>query len=313
MIDGITPAYYTFTSNGNGVCIVKSNPSSTLDSILAVGLAPYDSSICLVDSPTGEGSIETCTFSCTANRIYFITIFAWEYTFGTDTPYVTCPTTPTTTTTTIPSTTTSTITTTTIPDLITTTTTSTITTTSTTTTTIPSTTTTQVLTCESFGYASYCLSGYYCDYVQTAVNLKCCICEQISNRTAEIEKTCSVCPEPDNWSECIDNSEVRTSYICGESTSYQCKEYEETRSCSSSIYNLQMFWSVIAAFIIIILFVLAIYIFFSSKYQKGYVPEKGKLREDLDKTKYFVICPYCNAKNKINANYCNNCGVQLRE
>jgi len=42
---------------------------------------------------------------------------------------------------------------------------------------------------------------------------------------------CSVCPEPTEWSDCIDNKQIRTSYRCSKETSYICKSYVETRDC----------------------------------------------------------------------------------
>ena len=44
-------------------------------------------------------------------------------------------------------------------------------------------------------------------------------------------KKCPICPEPTEWSECINNKQTRTVYKCNETTNYTCKSYIETRRC----------------------------------------------------------------------------------
>lgn len=134
--------------------------------------------------------------------------------------------------------------------------------------------------------------------------------QQFTTTTNPAAKECSLCPASDAWSECVNDIQTRVKFICDETTDYKCKPSSEERACTSTK---QISWDLILIITVIVvacIFLIVVYKIMST--QKGYVPEKGRLKEDVEKTKSFVICPYCNARNKINANYCNNCGVQLR-
>jgi hypothetical protein len=61
--------------------------------------------------------------------------------------------------------------------------------------------------------------------------------ETEENETVEeniTNMTCPECPEPDLWSDCINNQQNRTNYYCNE-TSYICEPYIETQSCSVEV------------------------------------------------------------------------------
>ena len=134
--------------------------------------------------------------------------------------------------------------------------------------------------------------------------------EQFTTTTNPAVKECSLCSGSDVWSECVNDIQTRVKFSCDATTDYKCKQFPEERACTSTK---QISWDLILIITVIVvacIFLIVVYKIMST--QKGYVPEKGRLKEDVEKTKSFVICPYCNARNKINANYCNNCGVQLR-
>jgi len=44
---------------------------------------------------------------------------------------------------------------------------------------------------------------------------------------------CPICPEPTEWSDCINNTQSRTNYRCSGETNYICESYTETRDCIS--------------------------------------------------------------------------------
>jgi len=44
-------------------------------------------------------------------------------------------------------------------------------------------------------------------------------------------KECPICPEPSEWSECINGEMTRTVYVCNEETNYECKPQIETAQC----------------------------------------------------------------------------------
>jgi len=48
-------------------------------------------------------------------------------------------------------------------------------------------------------------------------------------------KTCGLCPEPSQWSQCSDNTQTRTYYECGSSTGWNCVETLESRDCDSEL------------------------------------------------------------------------------
>jgi PGF-pre-PGF domain-containing protein len=47
----------------------------------------------------------------------------------------------------------------------------------------------------------------------------------------EIPKRCPICPEPTDWSECMEGKQTRTKYVCNETTNYNCKIFLETQEC----------------------------------------------------------------------------------
>jgi len=42
---------------------------------------------------------------------------------------------------------------------------------------------------------------------------------------------CPACPEPTNWTECVNERQWRTSHRCGPETNYTCQEFTEERGC----------------------------------------------------------------------------------
>ncbi|MFH7910003.1 MAG: NosD domain-containing protein, partial [Candidatus Aenigmatarchaeota archaeon] len=47
--------------------------------------------------------------------------------------------------------------------------------------------------------------------------------------------TCPICPEPSEWSECINGIQTRVVWICGPQTGFVCKSNIETRTCYINI------------------------------------------------------------------------------
>ncbi len=49
-------------------------------------------------------------------------------------------------------------------------------------------------------------------------------------------QSCPQCPSPSAWSSCnADAQKTRTSYMCGEETSYQCESYVEQEACKTAL------------------------------------------------------------------------------
>jgi len=44
---------------------------------------------------------------------------------------------------------------------------------------------------------------------------------------------CPPCPDPSEWSACMEGKQSRTNYRCSEETGYECVPYEETRECDA--------------------------------------------------------------------------------
>lgn len=93
----------------------------------------------------------------------------------------------------------------------------------------------------------YCSDGY-CDSGETCSNcpVDCGSCprigvdggfppeEELPEEVKEIPEEileCPICSEPTEWSECVNNKQIRTNYRCGSETNYVCESYTETRSC----------------------------------------------------------------------------------
>lgn len=56
-------------------------------------------------------------------------------------------------------------------------------------------------------------------------------CETGCENSVCISPECSSCPDPTDWSQCVDSSMFRTNYECSETTNYECSETTETESC----------------------------------------------------------------------------------
>ena len=50
--------------------------------------------------------------------------------------------------------------------------------------------------------------------------------------------TCPTCPEPSEWSECINNSQSRIVWYCNRTTYYRCKNKTETQYCEIETVNI---------------------------------------------------------------------------
>lgn len=55
-----------------------------------------------------------------------------------------------------------------------------------------------------------------------------------------IESKCPSCPQPTEWSECINGQKTRTNYKCSLETGYECVSYTETDTCNGSQQKLTM-------------------------------------------------------------------------
>jgi len=73
---------------------------------------------------------------------------------------------------------------------------------------------------------------------------------------------CPVCPDPAEWSDCIDNQQTRINYRCSTETNYQCQSYTEERNCilkeevspPNILLDYWYVWVIIVTVIVIILF-----------------------------------------------------------
>jgi len=82
---------------------------------------------------------------------------------------------------------------------------------------------------------------------------------------------CPVCPNPTEWSGCVNNSQTRTTYQCGTETNYICEGYIETKGCEIPalpqkeipIYVLLLFIGAITSLVIIVSFIMKQKIFIS--------------------------------------------------
>ncbi len=71
------------------------------------------------------------------------------------------------------------------------------------------------------------------------------------------EKMCPMCPEPSNWSECINGLRWRVSYQCDATTNYTCVEYNEIEQCMVKKENRTIL--IVTAIILIVIFGVLIY------------------------------------------------------
>jgi hypothetical protein len=68
--------------------------------------------------------------------------------------------------------------------------------------------------------------GFTSDFTSNNfVNVTQIICSSVT-------PTCPVCPQPSEWSGCVNNTQTRTNYRCDSSTNYQCQAYIEMQSCN---------------------------------------------------------------------------------
>ncbi len=66
-------------------------------------------------------------------------------------------------------------------------------------------------------------------YFENAIQLKGWLF-QWNGKSIETSK-CPSCPNPSEWSECINGTKTRTNYKCGKETNYQCIAYTEIAEC----------------------------------------------------------------------------------
>jgi hypothetical protein len=64
----------------------------------------------------------------------------------------------------------------------------------------------------------------------TKLNKSCFISLKVAELPV-VKKECPTCPEPTQWSECIEGKQKRTNYRCGPETNFICQPYEETKTC----------------------------------------------------------------------------------
>lgn len=70
----------------------------------------------------------------------------------------------------------------------------------------------------NYGFTSYFTNGNF-------VNVTQIVCSPLL-------LSCPPCPQPSEWSDCVNNIQTRTNYKCDASTNYQCLPYIETRNCT---------------------------------------------------------------------------------
>ena len=51
---------------------------------------------------------------------------------------------------------------------------------------------------------------------------------------------CPVCPEPSQWSFCVNNTKTRTNYKCSKETNYECIDYTEFSECDGKDHELTL-------------------------------------------------------------------------
>ena len=64
-----------------------------------------------------------------------------------------------------------------------------------------------------------CMSNEDCPEGEVCKEYKC------------VSLECPVCPEPSEWSKCVDGKQTRTVWYCNETTGYKCVSYIEERRC----------------------------------------------------------------------------------
>ncbi|MEM7825537.1 MAG: PGF-pre-PGF domain-containing protein, partial [Candidatus Aenigmatarchaeota archaeon] len=119
---------------------------------------------------------------------------------------------------------------------------------------------------------------------------------------------CPVCPEPSEWSKCVQGERNRTSYACSEETGFECLGYTETEECEEEKKEFQILYVTIP-----IIACIPFLLFF-------YFRKRAKPKEEFIIEEKEIVCPRCGKKMKksysgrsIDIYDCKRCGYSKAE
>lgn len=71
----------------------------------------------------------------------------------------------------------------------------------------------------------------------------------------EAPEECPTCPQPTQWSDCINGTRTRTNYRCSAQTNYTCESYQEEETCVPEKKPAKKPYGTIAAIIVAIIII----------------------------------------------------------
>ncbi|MCS7106450.1 MAG: PGF-pre-PGF domain-containing protein, partial [Candidatus Aenigmarchaeota archaeon] len=124
---------------------------------------------------------------------------------------------------------------------------------------------------------------------------------------------CPVCPQPTNWSECIEGKRSRSFYICSEETNFTCVEYTQEEECEEEKKEEKEGFPLL--FVILPIVCVAPIVFLIVYLRKMFKPKEEFVIEEKE-----IICPRCfttmkksySGKN-IDIYECKKCGYTRQE